>query len=112
MRKEQNLGEKIGWVFVEHQSIFAPQPHFVSPLVTEADSLLFFGEVPENQATIQEHWTMAHILVEAGWFPSVSEAKKNGGWHNEPIPKGFSCWVNNKRTNCLWVLNIQGETDE
>lgn len=43
---------------------------------------------PENSIEIQHHWTMAHIAVEMGLFPSVGQARKNG-WDN-PIPHGLT----------------------
>ena len=43
---------------------------------------------PNDHIEIQEHWTMAHLAVEMGLFPSVSIARKNG-W-NEPIPSGYT----------------------
>ena len=56
----------------------------------EKDKELFFGPLTkeDNFVEIQDGWLMAHLLKEAGIFPSVNEARKNG-W-NKPIPEGFT----------------------
>jgi hypothetical protein len=43
---------------------------------------------PDNSIEIQPHWTMAHIAVEMGMFPSAGQARKNG-WDG-PIPHGYT----------------------
>jgi hypothetical protein len=62
----------------------------------ERDKDLFFGPLTETDKfiPIQSHWIMAHIMAEAGVFPSVSQARSNG-W-NKPIPDGFSDLVAGK----------------
>ena len=112
MRKEQKVGEEKGWVFDTYKSIMAPQPHFVSAQTTESDRIMEWGNSYPDAVVIQSHWTMANILKEAGWFPSVSEAKKNGKWNEEPIPDGASCWINKSRDRCLWILNIKEQEHE
>jgi len=64
--------------------------NFITENTTESDKELFFGPIePEDTfIIIENHWNMAHILYEAGIFPSISQARKNG-W-NKPIPNGFN----------------------
>jgi len=103
--KSRRMGDEKGWVFATFPEIFAPQPHFVKPGTSEEDLRLFFDEVPDNLIEIQDGWTMAHVVAAAGWFSSISEARKNGGWHKEPIPAGFSCWISPDKSRCLWIYN-------
>ena len=44
--------------------------------------------VVEEILSIEENWTMAHIMFAAGVFSSVGDARRNN-W-NKPIPLGFS----------------------
>ena len=64
--------------------------NFVSTRILDADRDLFFGPITQadNFITIHDSWIMAHIMVAAGIFTSVSQARKNG-W-DKPIPKGFT----------------------
>ncbi len=43
---------------------------------------------PNDSIEIQSHWTMAHIAVEMGLFPSAGQARKNG-WDGT-IPHGYT----------------------
>ena len=43
---------------------------------------------PNDSMEIQSHWTMAHIAVEMGLFPSAGQARKNG-WDGT-IPHGYT----------------------
>lgn len=67
----------------------------------EANSV---GMTWQNAIAIEEHWTMAHIAVQMGIFPSVGQAIKNG-W-NSPIETGYSekgqIGKNNK---CFFIWN-------
>lgn len=52
----------------------------------------------------QDHHIMAHLMVIAGVFKSVSEAKKQG-W-NKPIPFGYSEIIpKNKKLPSLFIVN-------
>jgi len=63
--------------------------NFIKKGTTQEDMELFFGPIEDDTfINIEEHWIMAHIIHEAGLFPSVSQARKNG-W-NKPIPEGFT----------------------
>jgi len=63
--------------------------NFIGKNTKESDKELFFGPLEDDTfIIIEEHWIMAHILFEAGIFPSISQARKNG-W-NKPIPEGFN----------------------
>jgi hypothetical protein len=63
--------------------------NFIKLNTSKEDRELFFGPIEDDTfIIIEEHWIMAHILFEAGIFPSVSQARKNG-W-NKPIPEGFT----------------------
>jgi hypothetical protein len=80
--------------------------NFVHPSISDKDIELFGFDDIEN-VPIQEHWLMAHIMVEAGLFNSVSNARKNG-W-NKPIPNGF--WQ--KKVGKMKILiSILNEMDE
>lgn len=41
-----------------------------------------------SKSSFGDRQTMAHVLVSIGIFPSLSEAKKNGGWDKKPIVLG------------------------
>lgn len=80
--------------------------NFINKNTTEEDKILFFGE-DEIFIEIQDHWLMAHILHQAGIFPSVSQARKNG-W-NDPIPNGFNILTVGKKAKkkTIFILNIK-----
>lgn len=48
--------------------------------------------------------TMAHLMLRAGAFDSVGNARRNG-W-NKPIPPGFSHLIVTKRKISVAVLNL------
>lgn len=55
----------------------------------EKDRDLFFGPLDKEEfINIEEKDIMAHLMVKAGIFNSVSDARRNG-W-DKPIPSGFS----------------------
>lgn len=55
----------------------------------ENDKDLFFGPLDEEEfINIEEKDIMAHLMVKAGIFNSVSDARRNG-W-DKLIPKGFT----------------------
>lgn len=80
--------------------------HFISKSVSEEDIDLFFGPIEEDDifVTIQDHWTMAHIMNEAKIFKSISQARKNG--ESKPIPNGFNYFVRGKMKQQIYILNI------
>jgi hypothetical protein len=85
-----------------------PTVNFISKGVDQEDKDLFFGPVDPDEyfIIIEDHWTMAHILHGAGIFPSVSQAKKQGG--NAEIPRGFSMVTRGKKQNKkhIFVLKL------
>ena len=62
--------------------------NFVRKGVFDLPETDWWGFDPEDHIEIQEHWTMAHLAVEMGLFPSVGQARKNG-WDG-PIPHGYT----------------------
>lgn len=76
--------------------------NFIEKNTTESDKLLFFGS-NESFEFIEDHWTMAHIMHHAGFFKSISQAKKNG-W-NKPIPHGFNIFTVGKKRNQIFIFN-------
>ena len=76
---------------------------------TEKDINLFLGPVSEDQATVEfergDWLRIAHFMSQAGIFPSVGQAKKNG-W-DKPIPLGFSHFIVGKKKSRITILNIQ-----
>jgi hypothetical protein len=81
--------------------------HFINPQLTESDKDLFFGPLEGNEIfiPIESNWTMAHILVKAGVFPSLTQAKKQGIIQN--IPAGWSHLIRGKGINRkdIFILN-------
>jgi hypothetical protein len=71
--------------------------NFVANNISDQDKDLFFGPIDfeDTFIIIEPHWIMAHILHQAGIFPSVSQARKQG-W-NKPIPEGFTMLTVGKR---------------
>jgi len=61
---------------------------FVKKGVFDLPETDWWGFDPEDHIEIQEHWTMAHLAVEMGLFPSVGQARKNN-WDG-PIPHGYT----------------------
>ena len=47
---------------------------------------------------------MAHLVHAAGFFSSVTQARKNG--HDNPIPLGFSDHTVGKLRTRLWIVNV------
>lgn len=52
---------------------------------------------------VEPHWTMAHIMVAAGIFPSAGQARRNG-W-NIPIAVGYSEFTATKRKVRIFIWN-------
>jgi hypothetical protein len=76
---------------------------FILQGVTEEESNEV-GMTWDNAIEIQPHWTMAHIAVAMGHFPSVGQAKKNG-W-NQPIEFGYSERGGvGKKNLCFFIFN-------
>jgi len=82
--------------------------NFINKNVTDKDKDLFFGPVGPTDffIEIKDNWIMAHIIKNAGIFPSTSQAKKNG-WDKE-IPKGFTELMVGKKAKRknIFILNI------
>lgn len=72
---------------------------FISEDVGNTDKDLFFGPLDgtEQWIIVQHGWTMANIAVEAGIFPSLSQARKNG--MGDSIPLGWSTLAKGKAKN-------------
>lgn len=73
------------------------------------DKDLFFGPLSgnENFIEIDETWSMAKILVHAGIFPSISQARKNGA-SVEPLEQGFQMFTRGKNAKRkeFFILNM------
>ncbi len=64
---------------------------FLSNDALPQDSQLFFGSLDDNDKVHtfnKSAFTMADMAVNAGFFPSRSQARKNG-WPTDPVPLGF-----------------------
>jgi len=64
--------------------------NFINSNLPASDKELFFGPLTIDATfiTLEDRWIMAHALVAAGVFASVSQARK-AGW-DKPIAKGFT----------------------
>ena len=60
--------------------------NFIKQGVTEEEAN-DVGMTWEDAIAIEPHWTMAHIAVAMGLFPSVGQAKKNN-WNEVVVLKG------------------------
>lgn len=68
----------------------------------------WWGFDPDDSIEIQPCWTMAHIAVEMGLFPSVGQARKNG-WDG-PIPHGLTEQRRiGKMKKCMHIHNPSDE---
>ena len=81
--------------------------NFISIKAPIGDAVKVFGDM---DGTIEDpvelfdpaNETLAHLLVAAGAFPSVTIARKNG-W-NKPVPEGYSEAKVGKHTR-IWIWN-------
>jgi len=82
--------------------------NFITPNVSDEDLELFFGPDPKSEefVVIEDHWTMANILVNANIFPSISQARKCG--ENKPIPPGFTIITRGKKKNRKELVIFNG----
>ena len=82
--------------------------NFIKQGVTEEEAN-DVGMTWEDAIAIEPHWTMAHIAVAMGLFPSVGQAKKNN-W-NEPIEVGYSEKgpISKKKLLCYFIWNPPDE---
>ena len=82
---------------------------FIKEFTNEKDIDLFLGPIDSDQERVWfedgDSILLAHFMVRAGVFPSVSQARKNG-W-NKPIPKGFSQFIVGKNKALITILNIE-----
>lgn len=84
--------------------------NFMSVHAPDSDALALFGALGEETLPDTEvpllfdpaNETMAHLMVQAGAFSSVTQARKNG-W-DKPIPAGWSEHKVGKHTR-IWVWN-------
>ena len=78
--------------------------NFLSKGIGEEEKELFFGPFngDEEWFIIEEKDIMANVLVKAGIFPSISQARKNG-W-NKPIPEGFTNMFVGKHKKQISIL--------
>lgn len=79
--------------------------NFIKSSQEDADKEMFFAPVTEDDSFIQidGNMNMAHIMVAAGIFPSMSQARNNG-W-NKPIPSGFTDFRAGKAKTRITILN-------
>lgn len=92
--------------------------HFVHESVSREDAeALLNGFPPDHELHVPELYDenlvynffdggaqLAHLMVRAGCFPSVKQAR-NSGW-NKPIPQGYSHFVVGKRKISVIVVNL------
>ena len=82
---------------------------FVLKGMSEKDKDLFLGPMSDGQDMIEfeidDKLRIAHFMAQAGIFPSVGQARKNG-W-DRPIPDGFSHFVVGKKKSKITILNIK-----
>jgi len=73
--------------------------------IKDNDKDLFFGPLKDEDVfiDIKPNWTMANLLVSAGIFSSLSQARKNG-FSNE-IPFGFTDKRVGKLKKRICILN-------
>lgn len=80
---------------------------FIHKDMKKKDKELFFGPLDgsEEFEVFDDTWIMAHVLVHVGLFPSLSQARKNGG--DGPIKEGFSDFTRgkNQRRKEITILN-------
>jgi hypothetical protein len=84
--------------------------NFISK-ISNKDKELFFGPIEPDDTfiLIEDHWTMANIMHQAGIFKSVSQARKNG-W-NKPIPKGLTIFTVGKKRKEIVILCLTKDKD-
>ena len=82
---------------------------FIKCGTAQSDIDLFLAPVDTDQPVIffetHEKLVLAHFMQQAGIFPSVSQARKNG-W-DKPVPKGFSQFTVGKNKVLITILNIE-----
>ena len=83
--------------------------NFIHPSIAWENVKIFGFEKSSNCFSIEDEWTMAHVMHIAGIFPSVTSARKQG-W-NKPIPAGFSEHTVGKRRIQIFILNKFEECD-
>jgi len=80
---------------------------FIHKDMKKKDRELFFGPLDgsEEFVVFDDTWIMAHVFVHVGLFPSLSQARKNGG--EGPIKEGFSDFTRgkNQRRKEITILN-------
>jgi hypothetical protein len=83
--------------------------NFINENVTGEDREMFFGPLDGTEVfhALNERWTMANVMVIAGIFPSLSQARKQG--EDKPIPEGWTHITRGKkaRKKKIWILNIK-----
>lgn len=81
---------------------------FVLKNTSENDRGLFLGPISSDQDIVEvdsfDSMLMAHLVAQAGIFPSVGQARKNG-W-NKPVPKGFTTLIIGKGKSKVTILNM------
>ena len=114
---EQAARERRKWVDVKRKPVsFAinndrvkNEYNFIHPSLSWENVKIFGFEKATNCFSIEDEWTMAHVMHIAGIFPSVTSARKQG-W-NKPIPAGFSEHTVGKRRIQIFILNKFEECD-
>jgi hypothetical protein len=79
--------------------------NFIKSSQEDLDKEVFFAPVTGDDTfiRIEGNMNMAHVMVAAGIFPSMSQARNNG-W-NKPIPKGFIDFRAGKSKTRITILN-------
>lgn len=104
------------WLKVQHlpETAFKGSSRIVFDFIKQGVSEEEANEVGmtwENAIAIEPHWSMAHIAVAMGIFPSANSARKNN-W-NQPIETGFSERGGiSKRNLCYFIWNPADLNDD
>lgn len=79
--------------------------NFIKSSREDEDKELFFAPVTDEDifTRIEGNMNMAHVMVTAKIFPSMSQARNNG-W-NKPIPQGFTDFRAGKSKTRITILN-------
>lgn len=85
---------------------------FITENVSERDKQIFFGPIVSTDVIIilSKEDRMSHVLVKAGVFKSISQAKANG--FNVPIPVGFSDGRYGKKQIRVSIFNLTEELEK
>jgi len=85
------------------QDIPVNEFNFCTDECKSSDIEIYFQQ--EKVYTMNDWWSMAHVMHFCKIFPSVSQAKKNG-W-NYAIPEGYNEFTVGKNKTKIFILNLK-----